>query len=182
MDLCLKQNKMFQMWLMMLVSWNVPFGPDRDDYRYLQIRDTLKSYFARNDHRSAVLFQEYCPTILAEHEAAGISHPDGDLPADQALWNFLSARQHFAKVGRRVDLNRFCGSLEAAETNMPTWTTDLFERTLVALEHDFLKGRAFLNRIKVKAGPAETVTEEGGSTSVRRVLMEVASLKDAFSL
>lgn len=170
-DLTLKHCNLFGFWLCMLISWNLPFGPDRDDLRYCQIRAAMTAYFKHNTSRSAVLFQEMAPMIIQEHEQAGIAYP-GDGPVDELCWKFLSSRQHFAKVGRRTNLNRFCGSLETAEFNLPHWTTDLMERTYVALEQDMLKGKAFLNHFKLKAGLAETVTEEGGPTSSKRLTME----------
>lgn len=83
----------------------------------------------------------------------------------------MSGRQFFCKVGRRTNLNRFCGSLEAAEFNLKNWTTDLMERTYVALECDMLKGKAFLQHFDLRPGAAENV-ESGGSTSAKRLSME----------
>lgn len=162
---------LFGFWLCMLVSWNVPFGPDREDLRYHELRDCLKVYFSRKTPKSAVLFQELAPKIIAEHEASGVTYP-GLAPVDEECWQFLSARQFFAKVGRRTNLNRFLGSIEAAGFNLPQWHTDLLERSVCALEKDMLKGSAFMSRFSLKAGQAEQVTDGGNSTSCKRLQLE----------
>jgi hypothetical protein len=170
-DLALKHCNLYHFWLLMLVSWNLPFGPDKDDLRYHQLRDAMKSYFKKNTARTAVLFQELCPHIIDEHMKAGVSYP-GSQDVDLECWDYIASRQFFAKVGRRTNLNRFCGSIESAEFNLPNWTTDLLERTVVSLECDFLRGNAFLNKFSLRPGEAEQVSEGGGSTSTSRLQIE----------
>lgn len=98
-----------------------------------------------------MIFQELAPKIIAEHEAAGVTYLGVD-PVDEECWEFLSARQFFAKVGRRTNLNRFCGSLEAAEFNLPQWRTDLLERSVCALEKGHVEGRCLHVSLQLEAG------------------------------
>ncbi len=170
--LALQGCSLKKFWLCMVVSFKVPFGPDRDDYRYHQIRSTVKAYFRSHDITTAYLFQQMCPAILEEHHKAGITYP-GEMSAEQECWDMLSSRSHFAKVGRRVNLNRFLGSVEAAEFNLGYWTTDLFERTLVCLEMGFLKGAKFMHKFGLVAGDSEEVPE-GVRPLARRSLWRLA--------
>lgn len=170
-DMSLRHNNLWQYWLLMLISFNLPFGPDRDDYRYHQMRDAMKAYFATHCARDAYLYQSLSASIIAEHERAGVQYQGLQAP-DEECWAFLAEMQHFAKVGRRTNLNRFMGSVEAAQANVPNWHTDLFERTWVCLSLDFLRGQKFLTRFKLRPGAAEEVPEGGGTTSSAKMSIE----------
>jgi hypothetical protein len=74
-DLSLKHCHLFGFWLCMLISWNLPFGPDKDDMRYCQLRAAMQAYFKHNTPRTAVLFQELAPLIIQEHEQSGVAYP-----------------------------------------------------------------------------------------------------------
>jgi hypothetical protein len=175
-DLTLSDCRLKQFWLLMLISWNLPFGPDRDDQRYLQMRDAMKSYFRRYTKDDAVLFRELAASIISQHSKAGIMYP-GEEESMTECWKYLEKRAHFAKVGRRTNLNRFMGSVETAEYNLPNWSTDLMERLFVSLECDFLTGRSFLKKLKLVTGAAEEVGEGGATTSTHRLTVEECKSK-----
>ena len=59
-------------------------------------------------------------------------------PADEnaTVLKLLVAREAFAKDGYVCNPNRFMGSLREAWKLVPVWHTRLYERSVVALEHD----------------------------------------------
>lgn len=174
--LSLKDAGFFSLWLLCMVSWNLPFGPDRTDERRHQISDAMKSLFATETLGSCDLFQAMAPAMLADLAAMNVELPGQDSPENE-LWAWLAERDIFRRSGRRAELNRFMGSLETAQYNVLFWHVDLFERTFVALECDMLRGQGMQQKLVLKCGEAERVGEGGGSTSAARLTLEDRSLK-----
>eukprot|EP00969_Alexandrium_andersonii_P026873 1172384-Alexandrium_andersonii.AAC.1 len=65
---------------------------------------------------------------------------------------------------------RYGASLVAALKGRGLWTTHLWERTFVAIEHDFLGARSTISKLKVK--PQEVEAASSGSTSQRLIQLD----------
>ena len=52
---CLKSSGLYDIWLLMMVSWNLPNGPDNNDYRYAQIVTAVENLQKIHTARSCVV-------------------------------------------------------------------------------------------------------------------------------
>ena len=52
---CLKSSGLYDFWLLMMVSWNLPNGPDNNDYRYAQIVAAIEHLQKIHTARSCVI-------------------------------------------------------------------------------------------------------------------------------
>ena len=171
----LKATNLFQFWLLFLIVLNVPFGPDDDQGRLHQFREVLKHVFSTRTPSTTPVFQEFSTNMVKELEASGIVFSADD--TEMELWNHCAARATFSREGSKVNLNRYQGSLKAAQRFLPLWSTHAFETIHTALELDFLKGKRLEERLVIKAGLAEHVGEGGGTTNPVRVTLEDRSLR-----
>lgn len=92
------------------------------------------------------------------------------------MWEHLESRQQSSRHGYRCNLNRFQGAVTCPMEAIPLWHTLLFERLYLALEQDWMTGKSFNEQIVLRSGPAEQVTEDGGTIG-KRVTIEDRSLK-----
>ena len=76
------------------------------------------------------------------------------------------------RTGSRIALNRFLGLVHGNQKNTPWWEVAEFERTYCALELDFLRGKHFMERLRLRPGPAQVVGEDGGTTTEPRLTLE----------
>ena len=70
---------------------------------------------------------------------------------------------------------RYSAPLNAALKGRAWWSVTLFERTHVALEQDFLTGRAFMERLRCKKADAEEAPNR--STTARGVQIDDKTIK-----
>jgi hypothetical protein len=122
-DVVLKQVGLFGFWILMLISWNLPHGPDKDDGRYHQIRGTMKELYKTADPKKLVLFQSFVPWIRQQLVQAGYEFAKG-LDIDVQIWAYLKKREAFVPKGYRTNMNRFQGTLKAALDNRGLWAID----------------------------------------------------------
>ncbi len=74
-------------------------------------------------------------------------------------------------------MQRFLGSVEAAEQHLPRWGEDKFARTYCAIERNYIKGSTVVTACK--AGPADVVEEGGGPTGPQRIGIVERSVRGA---
>lgn len=173
----LKGCGLYQYFLLMCVSFNLPYGRDKDDSRWHQIRDAVQALKASHDCKSSVLFQERVGVMYNELVEGGVQF-DGEGPRDEEVWNFWAKRESFQAKGVRVNLNRFQNGIVRASQELMWWTMNLFEREFVGLETDILKGKKLVQRLVLRPGQAEEVPEGGGTTSNSVVTVEDRSLRN----
>lgn len=140
-----------QFMILFLISVNLPHGPWRNDERWHQLRAAMRDHYAASSAGECVLFQQLAGRMWHELGAAGHQWPS-ERPREEEVWAFLQDREFGAKKDRRIDMCRFLASLSSARKALGTWSVDLFERTFLALEHDYLQGRRFA-KLLVKAAP-----------------------------
>lgn len=169
----LQSSQLYGFMLCMLVSWNVPYGPDRDHHRLVQMREALASSYRRTTPDTNPLFARLAGDIA---EALRRNGADFKGIGDEATEAFeiMSKRLFARKQGYRVTLCRFCASLSKAIHETSWWPIDLYERSYLALETDMLGNSALLKKLRLKAGLAENdaAQESGGATSGARLQLE----------
>ena len=103
-DCLLKDLRAWNLFLLLLICWNLVFGPNKDEERYNQIRAALKHLFEHSSPAQCPLFQELAGRMVEELEHHDVHHFDhaGDLEGE--LWEFLKSRAAFAKVGRALSI------------------------------------------------------------------------------
>ena len=67
----LRDFGLWEMWLSLLISWNLPWGPSDDEYRRNQLDEAMKHFYAINTEESP-LFQNLCVEVAQDLEEAGI--------------------------------------------------------------------------------------------------------------
>ena len=60
----LKKCNLYSLMLLGVISWNVPFGPDKEDQRFLQIKGHMAWVFENCQPTDLLLFQALLPRIL----------------------------------------------------------------------------------------------------------------------
>lgn len=174
MGLSLKAIGLWDFVLTAMISANVLHGPHQDDWRYTQIRDSMKQAYSTLSEKTP-LFAELAPAIHSELANAGHQW-SGELPLDTEVWNHCKARDPFTNKSYHLKLNRFMASLQVMRTIMlPRWSLDLWERQFVCIEHDMLTGK--VAKLLLKPGAAEEFGEGGGSTSSALVSLEDRSVR-----
>lgn len=151
------------MWILMLISWNMPFGPRRgDDLRLHQMRDCLKELYTTPDPNQVPLFGAFRDDMVAALKQQGVELPGVD-SVEVELWGWLRDRATFGMSGRRASMCRFIGSVPACLKNTPNWAVDDFERTYCCLQMD---GSRKLSPLAVRGDALEGL--EAGSTAAAR--------------
>lgn len=171
----LHETNLFQLWLLWVISMNLPYGPDRDDQRGAQIREALQHALQDNSPATSPLFMAHSSEMLDELRCRGVD-THGTHGEEQFVWDFLAERPRTA--GRRVAMNRFHASISASMFHEQNWLFDQFERTYLALETDCLSGRKLQERIALRLGVTETVPEAGAPVRAH-VHLEDRGLKSA---
>ena len=163
-------------WKLMMCSWNLPGGPNNDVQRFLGFREAMAHAFSKLTPDSCPLFQSMASDITSAFRAKGHEYPT-EVPETDHTWRLLAERGWYVSPGNRTNLNRFQGGVARAIETQGDWAIDLFERTFTALESDFLRGKKLHERLVLKHGSGEAVTEGGNRMSVDVVTIEDRSLK-----
>ena len=151
-------------WCLMLITWNLEFGPHQDSERRNQLRACLDKIYSFQ-YFELPLFEAYAPDITRQLEAAGLcSFPRAkDVAAE--CWDWMREQNRTAGIGRRIAFNRFGGAQHGAIKHKPFWAKRLFERTVLAIESDWMAGKA-VSKTVIKPGAAEGFSD-GGTTNPR---------------
>lgn len=96
----LKSCSLFSFWLCMLISWNVPFGPHRDDIRYEELRSMLRDTLSSTTPATNVLFGTMVGRLAECYRQLGHTFAE-DRPLDLQVWEKLHERMWFTKEGYR---------------------------------------------------------------------------------
>lgn len=88
--------------LILLVSWNLEFGPRQEESRRSDLRCALESCYKGRLPSQTPLFLEYLPRMVAELEAHDIVVFPRDRSIEEEVWEWLSTRNRYGTMGRRV--------------------------------------------------------------------------------
>ena len=121
------------LWLLGLVSWNLPRGPNEEEHRFNQLRECLTSFYQKNSPRTSPLFQFFAKD-LAECYRRGGHVCSSEMNVEDEVWSLLKRRTFGSRSARRCNMNRFQGSLYACQQHIGPWAIDLYERLLHAME------------------------------------------------
>ena len=69
-------------------------------------------------------------------------------------------------------MNRFQACTSVGEKATIWWELELFERSVTALEQDYLKGRKLNALVKLRVSDNDGIPEDGGATNPHRVGVE----------
>ena len=158
----LKDVKLWNLWLLFLISWNLEHGPRESEERRAELRSKLDRCYESRGPEDSPLFTALLPMIVVELETNGEAHFDRTRPLEIEVWNFLKERNRYGSMGRRVSMARYGASLAAALKQRNYWSVQLWERSFVAIENDHLwkKGGS---KVSVHARHAQGI--ESASTS-----------------
>lgn len=88
--------------------------------------------------------------MLAELAASRVELP-GEKTPDEELWDYWVTRAKFRTKKERAVMTLFQLCIDLAEKDLPWWTMDLYERSLVGLKLDMFKSQRFRERLILKA-------------------------------
>lgn len=175
MEAVLKETKLFEFWCLLLITFNLEHGPHRDQGRRNQLRDGLAKLFETRSPEQCPLFEQMSPEMAQDLEEAGILQFSGEESREATLWEWLKSRSRHGPMGRRVSMCRFGGMQHAAMSQRPYWTVNLFERTLLALEQDMLRGKKFEAKLTLKAKHVEGAS--GSTTNPTHLQLDDRALR-----
>lgn len=121
--LAVKGQGLDSFWVFLLCVWNLPHGPDSDDYRFHQIQDATRSCYALHTYQPSPLFNGLLPEIRQELADAGVQLP-GEQSVEAEIWGYFSEREFWRRKSHRVNLNRFQGVTAGAEA-VKEWAVSL---------------------------------------------------------
>jgi hypothetical protein len=163
--------------LLSLVCHNLAHGPERDqDMRYGQMKDSLQLFYETFTPETSDLFQHHAAKMI--EELGTLLEIDDSAVPTAALWRFLKERMRFMTKGYRVSLCRFMAWIRGSRALLGQWTSTLFCCEFLALELDFLQGKAFHEKVLFKKCLVdEAVEHPTTSAGVPQVDAKVADAK-----
>ena len=170
--------QLYGFWLTLIAAMNLPWGPDKDEYRYLQLRESTLALHQGKRPGEMPLFQNFCPRIRRSLADMGVELP-GESSQEQEIFDFMKKRGFGVREGRRISMCRFMASVEGAAVNLPKWWVDAYESVAMSLELDLLKSKE-LKKLVLRIGASEAPGENAGSTSGTKVTMEDRAFRSAF--
>lgn len=123
-DGAIKAVGLFPLALLMVVSFNLPFGPMREDFRYVQLKAHMANCFQRNGPGTSPLYQSLSAPLAEACKAMGYQFSN-DRPLDDQVWELLSQRAHFVRQGRRCTMCRFQALTTTMGDRLPWWAIEL---------------------------------------------------------
>lgn len=162
--------------LILLVSWNLEFGPRQEEARRSELRLALHRCYLERRPSQCPLFMVLAPRMVQELEENRLANFARTAPIEEELWEYLKDRNNFGSMGRRVCMARYGAPLDAAAKNRGLWTVQLWERTFVAIEHGHITKRQ--SQLQVKAAEA-TRAADGRATTTKGLLIEDTAIRGA---
>lgn len=167
----LRDSEIWNLWLCLLIDFNLEFGPLQDDMRFAQIQGAMESLSGQPIH-ACPLFMSKVRDICQECSNAGIEF--GNNP-EQEAFDLVTSKDLARPIGYRCNLNRFVGSFATAKKKLGTWEQDTFRRTFMGIELDMLSGKALSEKLRLQTGEAEETKEGGQTTSNFKIGFETRS-------
>lgn len=128
----------------MMRSWNLPSVFESDEKMRQDIKACMAKVFEKATHQKCVIFKAFAFDMLRGYMASGKDFP-GEKSSEEELWDVLKKRAPFSRSAyRKARLCLFQDTTRAAEANFDQWWLDCLERTTLALDAVFLKGKGLL--------------------------------------
>ena len=163
--LVLGQLELWPLMILLLVVSNTGHGPERDEMlRFHQLNESLQWLFTNFEASTSDLFQTRAPQML-EELGSKIVFEEG-LSANECLYQFLRVNAEYPKLGTKGRMAQFLGWHERNDELLGEWTSRLFKAEVLALEHDWLAGKAVTDRIKITASSAQAAVDPGSTSTV----------------
>ena len=157
------------LFLAMMICWNCEFGQNREHCRKHQLHEAMATLYARTSPSRVPLFQNMLHELVKEFEAAGVQF-DSAMPMAEQVWNHMKSKAFHAVGLSRCNLNRFCGSVHTASARRKRWAWDLFERSFLGIECDFLGSKKMVEKITFRTSAASDVVPEAGASTSSKVI------------
>lgn len=165
--LALSATGLYGFFIVAVCAFNLPWGPDRDEFRYQQIREAVIKMHSNRQPWQMPIFQAMAPKLLQDLRRQGVELPH--IESEEAeLWQYMKERAFNVREGRRISMCRFLGAVEGAERAVERWYVDTYETLLVSLETDLFK-KVDLAKVWLRRGEADgdAQNEAIASTSSR---------------
>lgn len=101
--------------LLMVISWNLEFGPRQEETRRSDLRIALAACYENRTPSECPLFLQLLDAITSELETFGEHRFPRTAPIEEEVWTFLRDRNRFGTLGRRCCLARYGAALDSAQ-------------------------------------------------------------------
>jgi hypothetical protein len=129
----LKDSGLFPLFLLWLVTFNVPHGPWNDDARFVELKASWEMCMANFDAKTCVLFQEQASRLGKILKRSGHDF-DSSEDMDTQLWEIVKAESPLLRKGHRSNLNRFFEGTGAMRAGLKTLPIKQFQFEFLGVE------------------------------------------------
>jgi len=120
----LRELKLFPWLLLLLITVNLPHGPDLTCMRFNQIKAAMAHCFSVHSSGTCLLFQTHARAIMEE---LGSDLPDmNGASKEESAWAWLREHSVFLRRGYKCNLNRFMSAVHEGSSLRKRWTASLF--------------------------------------------------------
>jgi hypothetical protein len=163
--------------LLLLIVLNLDFGPYTDETRKGVISAVTRWFYTNRRADQVPLFVATAPNMLRDVQFHGLTDLPGLEDPERELYAFLAGRSRASITGRRLSMCRYGAFTHSLRKFVPWWNVVSFERQLVALETDVLRGKAFKDKLVSELAHTSEVND-ATSTSMRRLSIADKTLRD----
>eukprot|EP00971_Amphidinium_carterae_P343841 6483859-Amphidinium_carterae.1 len=161
----LKGVKSWQFVLLLLVTVNLPHGPQQDEaMRFAQLVESSQAMYTRHEPHNCPLFQSHAPNILKEL-GSKVELTSTESP-ELTLWRHLKEESKWPKLGGKTRLCKFAGWLRAVRSLLPEWSKTLMHCEYLGIEADLLSSKSSRSALKLKMSASSQAIPSSTSASV----------------
>ena len=160
----LKACGVWELVLLMLISWNLEHGPRQDAARRIQFWDGLNHFYQGRTPQEMPMFMAGAPAMIKQLEDAGVAEFPREKAVELELWDWLVARNHARQLGRRTSAWRYGALMAAHRKNAPYWEVQSFERSVMAMETDVLKGKKLIEKVTISKADSSSAAGDSSTT------------------
>ena len=126
--------------ILMQACWNMLHGPWGQDTIFQQGREAMEEVWENASPSEEPLWQRFAARIMSD---IGWADRIGDENIEEDLWRHCQENSPWRKKTCKMSSSRFMGYTSKSIAERPFWHQRLWAYTHIALELDWLKGKAF---------------------------------------
>lgn len=166
----MKDAGLFSLFLLWLVTFNLPHGPWNDDMRYCELQGAWTTCVTHFNARTFVLFEESVASITKSLLRAGVDiDTSGDV--DEQVWDLVKTNNPLNKKGHKCNLNRFFEGTGVMRDAMPAIKMKQFQYEFLGLETGVV---ATKKMVKFMAAPVEGDDAAEGKASTDQHIVSIS--------
>lgn len=134
----LRDLHLFAFWVLLLVAFNAPCGPQQDRTRWQALAESWCTMFAHFDCGSCPLYDEKVQSIIDDRGGWESLHLEPGESVERGLWRTSKDQPPFSTGMPKCNLNRFFSSTQRARQELERWHSGLPNYEYWAIEGSML--------------------------------------------